>query len=466
MSITVMTLIVTNVATTIYNISQEKQEIFNENLTLAKLIANRSTAALIFDDSRLATENLQSLETMLDINSACIYQDDGELFAHYHRLKINNTVCPKLENLTHNLANYNDNHLNISTTIEIRKEIIGYILLVNNLNSLNKEINNEIFITIAFTLLAGIIALFLTNYLQKIISSPIIKMKKIATEVEATQNYMLRTDENGYDEISKLGKAFNAMLETIETQRDELINTNINLESKVIKRTEELQLVISELESFNYSVSHDLRAPLRAISGFSQIIIEDYSNVLDKDGIELLSRVLDNTNHMVELIESLMTLSKLGRTELSCSIINLSDIAQEVIKILKESNPERNSGFKITKNLTAYGDPILIKVVLVNLIGNSWKYSSKQENTHIEFGHMVIDNQNTFFITDNGAGFDMQNSVKLFSAFSRLHSKNEFPGTGIGLATVRRIINRHGGRIWAESKPNEGATFYFVLPNP
>ncbi|MFV2059606.1 MAG: ATP-binding protein [Gammaproteobacteria bacterium] len=465
MSITLMTLIFTSLTTSIYNINQEKQEIFKENLTLAKLIANRSTAALIFDDPRLAEENLQSLDTMLDINNACIYQDDGELFAEYHRIRNTNNDCPKLKNLTHNIALYTNNRLYISTTIKLKNDLLGYIMLENNLNSLNKQVREEILITIVFALIAALIALIASNRLQQIISRPLLNMKKIAVEVEVTQNYLLRTNTDSHDEIGELGKAFNAMLETIETQRDDLINTNINLEATVIKRTKELQVANNELESFNYSVSHDLRAPLRAISGFSQIIREDYSDILDQNGKDLLLRVQNNTHHMVDLIESLLTLSRLGRAELTYSEVNLSNLAQEIINTLKEANPERQIEFQCTHNLITYGDPVLLKALMDNLLSNAWKYSSKKENTQIEFGQAVIDDLNTFFIKDNGAGFDMQYAEKLFSAFTRLHDKSEFPGTGIGLATVLRIIHRHEGRIWADSKPDEGATFFFILPD-
>ncbi len=465
MSITSVTLILTGVAISLFNIKQEKLEIYEGNLLLAKLIANRSTAAIVFDDTNLATENLESLRNMHDITNACIYQDDGELFAQYHRIKNSDTACPKLKNLSLDIAVFKNSHLQIATTITLKDEILGYIFFNNNLKKLDSQTSEDLTIIIIFTIIASIIALLLTNILQKIISKPIIKMKKIVSEVESTKNYLLRTNAKGQDEISQLGKAFNTMLETIETQQEDLINTNINLEVEVTKRTKELQLANRELESFNYSVSHDLRAPLRAISGFSQIVNEDYSEILDNEGKKLLSRIQDNTRHMVELIEALLTLSRLGRAEINYSTINLSEMALNIINTLKELDPKRHIEFSHPEKLTATGDPILVKVVFDNLLSNAWKYTSKQKNTKIEFGQLIINGEKTFFITDNGAGFDMNFADKLFSAFSRLHSRDEFPGTGIGLATVRRIINRHEGRIWAESKPNEGATFYFILPD-
>lgn len=465
MSITIMTLIITGVAITTYHIYQEKHEIFEENITLAKLIANRSTAALVFDDAKLANENLQALHSMHDINTACIYRTSGLLFAEYHRDQDKENVCPDLKNLMQDTAVFHKQHLCLSTAIKNKGKSLGFIFLRNNLASLNKQISEKIYITITFTILAGILAFLVTNTLQKIISTPLLRMTKIATEVESSHNYSLRTNDKGHDEVGQLGQAFNAMLETIEGQREKLINININLETQVKERTKELQAANNELEAFNYSVSHDLRAPLRSISGFSQIIAEDYTAVLDEQGKDLLKRVQDNTKQMNELIESLLTLSRLGRVEVKLTDVNLSEIADDIINLLTESEPERQLKFKVSNNLVTYGDPVLLKVVLINLLGNAWKYSSKCSKTEIEFGQTEIEGKKTFFVKDNGAGFNMKQADKLFAAFSRLHDKNEFPGTGIGLATVRRIISRHNGRIWAESQIDEGAVFYFILPD-
>ncbi|MCU7833865.1 MAG: hypothetical protein KZQ83_01335 [gamma proteobacterium symbiont of Taylorina sp.] len=218
-----------------------------------------------------------------------------------------------------------------------------------------------------------------------------------------------------------------------------------------------------ELETFTYSVSHDLRGPLRGLDGFSNILLRDYSQILDERGQNFLNRIRANAQRMGELIDDLLRLSRLTRAELIIQSVDLSVIAIELSENLQQAEPERQVNFTIDKDLTADGDVSLIKAALENLIGNSWKYTSKCEQANIHIGKQVKEEQIVFYIKDNGAGFDMDYADKLFAPFQRLHSANDYPGTGIGLATVQRIIQRHRGKIWAEAKPGEGACFYFSL---
>jgi PAS domain S-box-containing protein len=236
-----------------------------------------------------------------------------------------------------------------------------------------------------------------------------------------------------------------------------------DLEKRVAERTAELTLVNKELEAFAYSVSHDLRAPLRAIDGFSQALLEDYSGKLDETGEDYLRRVQTASRRMAQLISDLLKLSRLIREEMIREQVDLSTVASEVIADLQEAHPDRQVEVVIQPGLTVNGDSHLLRVTLENLLGNAWKFTSKQPNARIEFGCKEIDGLPTYFVRDNGAGFDMTYAHKLFGAFQRLHAVTEFDGTGIGLATVQRIIHRHGGRIWAKSQVGQGATFYFTL---
>jgi signal transduction histidine kinase len=224
-----------------------------------------------------------------------------------------------------------------------------------------------------------------------------------------------------------------------------------------------LEATNKELESFSYSVSHDLRAPLRAIDGFSQAILEDYADKLDDQGKDHLQRVRAASQRMGHLIDDMLNLSRIGRMELTRQRVNLSDIATEIAAELRESAPDRSVEIIIAPNLFAEVDPRLLRIMLTNLLGNAWKFTAKREGARIEFGASTDVLSQAYFIRDNGAGFDMTYANKLFGAFQRLHSTTDFPGTGIGLAIVQRIISRHGGQIWAEAKINDGATFYFVL---
>ncbi|HUI05903.1 MAG TPA: ATP-binding protein [Verrucomicrobiae bacterium] len=235
------------------------------------------------------------------------------------------------------------------------------------------------------------------------------------------------------------------------------------LNEELALQASQLQTANKELEAFCYSVSHDLRAPLRGIDGFSQALLEDYGGQLDEAGKNLLQRIRAGTQRMGQLIDDLLDLSRVSRGELRRETVNLSELASSVVDELHKRDPRRSVELRIAKDLEANGDPHLLCVALENLLGNAWKYTAKQPRATIEFGLNRNNGHSAFFVRDDGVGFDMQYAGKLFAPFQRLHGMKEFPGTGVGLATVQRIIHRHGGRIWAEAEVNKGATFYFTL---
>lgn len=239
----------------------------------------------------------------------------------------------------------------------------------------------------------------------------------------------------------------------------------VELEQEVAERTEALKNANKELESFSYSVSHDLRAPLRSIDGFSRILLDDCADKLDPENAGHLRRIRTATQRMGNLIDDLLTLSKVTRSEMTRSNVDVSALAQMVVDDLRTMYPERNVAVEIQPGITAVADPALLRVAFENLISNSWKFTGKTADARVEFGarEEVQPRRRVYFIRDNGAGFDDRYMNKLFGAFQRLHSADEFPGTGIGLATVQRVVGRHGGQVWAESKVDKGATFYFTL---
>jgi signal transduction histidine kinase len=256
----------------------------------------------------------------------------------------------------------------------------------------------------------------------------------------------------GNDELAALAREANRMAEGLDRLNRERRRAEIALEQSN-----------RELEAFSYSVAHDLRAPLRAINGFSHALLDDLGDKIDEDSKGLLLRVSAAAERMGQLIDALLTMSRMSRVELQRRKVDLTQTAEDIVRQLRASSPERIVVFANQRDVVAEGDSVLLRAVLDNLLGNSWKFTGHRREAHISFGTIQPNGQTVYMVQDDGAGFDMAHTGKLFAPFQRLHQSTEFAGTGIGLATAARIVQRHGGRIWAEGKVNEGATFYFTL---
>jgi PAS domain S-box-containing protein len=246
--------------------------------------------------------------------------------------------------------------------------------------------------------------------------------------------------------------------------QEELMRIRAELEQRVAQRTAALRAVNRELEAFTYSASHDLRAPLRGIDGFSQALLEDYGNALDETAGHYIARIRSAARRMGETIDALLMLSRITQAPLKLETIDLSGLAVEIVTELRERDPRRRLELEVEPGLLARADSQLIRIALENLLGNAWKFTRERERARIVVGRSASGPPGTYYVRDNGAGFDMAYADKLFLPFQRLHDPERFPGTGIGLGTVQRVIARHGGRVWAEGAPGEGATFYFSLP--
>lgn len=303
-------------------------------------------------------------------------------------------------------------------------------------------------------LLALLVATGLSMLLARWLARPFSQLERAATAWRAGRRDA-HVDEIGIREAARFAAAFNAMAEEIHAYERQL-------EQRVAERTAELEAANRDLELFSYSASHDLQAPLRTISGFADILMEDCGDDLPEDARDLLQRILTTSQGMRTLIDDLLGFGRVSRMPIERQDIDLGAIGRHLAERLAAEAPERKVVWTFREDLLTRADPQLAHVVLDNLLGNAWKYTSRRDEAHIELGR-IPGPEPTFFVRDDGAGFDMAHAEAMFQPFRRLHTPSEFPGTGIGLATVERIISRHGGRIYAEGEPGRGATFYFTF---
>ncbi len=308
-------------------------------------------------------------------------------------------------------------------------------------------------IIIGTTLIA--IGIFIAWLMSRNITRPLKKLTAAASAI-AEGDYSASVAVDRRDELGQLARAFNTMAVQVK-------NAQQNLELKVQERTGQLEKANKELESFSYSVSHDLRAPLRAINGYAIILKEDYVSALDDEANRIADKIIGNAKMMGQLIDDLIAFSQLGRKEIKYQLVDMKKLAESCVSELLEHQPENKYHVQISSLPACYGDEALIKQVWINLISNALKYSSKKTLPLIEIGYEEDSSFNTYFVRDNGVGFDMQYEHKLFGVFQRLHSPKEFEGTGVGLALAKRIINQHNGNIRGIASPGEGAVFYFSL---
>ncbi|MFZ1405522.1 MAG: ATP-binding protein [Anaerolineae bacterium] len=293
-----------------------------------------------------------------------------------------------------------------------------------------------------------------------VISEDITERKRQETQILAARAALQRL-------LAEADQSRRALLSVVEDQKiaEEQINKlNAELEQRIIERTAQLQAANKELEAFAYSVSHDLRSPLRAVDGFSRILLEEYEDKLDAEGKRLLNVVRTNTQRMDQLITDLLTLSRITRGEMQFSRIDMTALVHTVYHEIASSETQGAISFSVAHLPDAFGDPTLLRQAWSNLLSNATKYTMPKTERRIEIGSYAEDGMNVYFVKDNGVGFDPAYTHKLFGVFQRLHTTAEFEGNGVGLAIVQRIIHRHGGRVWAEGQVNQGATFYFALP--
>lgn len=295
-----------------------------------------------------------------------------------------------------------------------------------------------------------------------------LRLQRLANAAEQISqgNYVVRTGLRGRDEIARVGAAFDKMAQVIAAERQALADANRELDSRVKARTRDLEQANLEHKTFAYAISHDLRAPLRTLRGFSEALSEDYAQQLDDTARDYLGRIQRGAQSMGELIEGLLKLSRVSQVEINHESVDLSALCNELVNELRQQEPQRNVVTDIQAGVRAQGDRHLLHDALGNLVGNAWKFTAKEPHARIGFGARQINGTTVYYVEDNGAGFDPDYADKLFTPFQRLHHARDFPGAGIGLSTVQRIIQRHGGCVWASNRAGGGATFSFTLQSP
>ena len=428
---------------------------------IANLSAANSTAALSFDDPKAAEDTLSAMAAKPAIELACLYDNEGHLFAAYYRNGQKEQIPerPRTDGFDRS-----SRKLSLFSPVKLKTKRIGTLYVQSDLSQLTDWLKAYAAVSGGIVLMNAALAFALASVLQKPFLAPIVGLAVTARKVSTNKDYTLRGEKQGDDELGFLVDQFNEMLSQIQVRDKALEEARLELEQRVEARTRDLKEANKELEAFSYSVAHDLRAPLRGIDGFSQVMLEDYATQIDATGQDYLQRIRKATQRMAQLLDDMLNLSKVTRVNITLKEVNLTEIAKSILEDLRRHDAKREVEFIAEKQLLVKGDAGLLRNVLENLVGNAWKFTGKQPEARIELGMTQIDGKDTYYVRDNGAGFDMTYASKLFGVFHRLHSAAEFPGTGVGLATVQRIINRHGGKIWAEAAVGKGATFYFTLP--
>lgn len=479
---TAAALLVAGAAMMIYDLRSYQASWVNDLNTQAGILGRASAPALAFNDPKSAREYLALLAVRPDIAAAAIYNAKGKVFADYHRGKDLAVSVPQLPEAEG--PRISGNSIVFFKRIVENNEILGTVYMRADYRLLDR-LTDYLGILGAVLVLSLLVAFIISTWLQATVTKPILAISDVARQVMEKRDFSLRVRRTTEDEIGYLVDAINDMLaevghrqEALEASNitlgremaeraraeDQLRELNIELERRVEARTAQLEAANRELESFSYSVSHDLRAPVRAIIGFSRMLSEEHTQHFNAEAQRLLGIVQSEAHRMGALIDDLLAFSRLGRQAMQISDIDMTQLARVTYESLIAQHPTDNVEFHLGALPRARGDRSLLGQVWANLLANALKFSSKEAQPRIEVSAISDETEFVYFVRDNGVGFDPRYQSKLYGVFQRLHDSSEFPGTGVGLALVQRIVTRHGGRVWADSKPNEGATFYFTLP--
>jgi signal transduction histidine kinase len=448
-----------------YDVYAFRQTSVRQLATLGDIVATNSTAVLAFDNADDATEILSALKAERHITAAALYDKRGRLFARYPagRPVTGFPAAPQDDGYR-----FGGGYLTGYTpVVQVRgSQRLGTLYLQSDMEAMYARLRLYGGIALLIAVVLSLLAYVLSRKLQQQISRPILALAETARAVSTQRDYSVRALKLGDDELGLLTEAFNHMLEQIQQQNLALQRANDELEARVRDRTAELAAANKELEAFASSVSHDLRTPLRAINGLAEILLKNPPGELTPEARRCITLIHRGSSEMDQLIDSIMAFSRLSHEAPARQEIDLAALSHEVFRDLAGGKPTQRVEFRVQPLGKVSGDPTLLRQVLVNLLSNALKFTRASKPAVIEVGRTESDDPAgpVYFVRDNGVGFDMEQADRLFVMFQRLYHSEEFEGTGVGLAMVRRIIERHGGEVWAESEPGEGATFFFTLP--
>ena len=448
-----------------YDLYNFRKRIVRDLGIQAQIIGSNSISALAFDDPHSAENTLSALQAAPHVLFAEIYTPDGRTFAGYRRDR--NGSFPSLPSIpagSAEVSQFQDGQVALVRLIAFKGKPVATIYIRSDLQAMNDLTRNFTFIVAGVFLMSLLATIWMSSVARRSIAEPIVRLAETARIVLSEKNYSVRASTiDEHSEVTILISTFNEMLAQIQERDAALGEAHDRLEQQVQQRTEQLNAANADLEAFSYSVSHDLRAPLRHIGAFSRILSEEHDAKLDPDARHLLNRIQNGVNNMSGLVDGLLRMAQIGRTKLACVATDLNSLLKDVVADLQPECEGRQVDWNIGNLSSVDCDPGLMKQVFVNLISNAIKYSRRREIARIDVGQLEQDGMSVIFIRDNGAGFDERYADKLFGVFQRLHRVDEFEGNGVGLSTVQRIIKKHGGEIWAKSEVDKGATFYFAL---
>jgi signal transduction histidine kinase len=450
----------------VYDLYSLRQELISSMATEANIMGANSVTALLFDDKQAAENTLSALRNAPQVRSALILRRDGSEFARYLRssaidFQLTNRLAPGEMERYWTKGRY----ILLGSRIQFQGAQVGTVYLVAETSDVARRAERFGLISAGMLLICFAIALLATSAVRHMVTDPLTGLAKTAQIVTRDRDYSVRAKiPASSDELAFLVQSFNEMLEQIQDRDRALEATRSDLERRVEERTAELSATNKELEAFSYSVAHDLRGPLQHINNIG-FLLQHSSEGLNAEGRMLIDRLLEGAKRMSGLIDDLLNLSRASSHPLHRTLIDLSEIAEATAARLQADSHGRQVNFMVAKGARVVADDGLMQVVFDNLLGNAWKYTSKQQSAEIEFGYTEDASGTVYYVRDNGAGFNPRYADRLFRPFQRLHSQSEFAGTGVGLATAYRIITRHGGKIWATGNVDQGAAFFFTVPD-